>query len=158
MTTVQKVWLSILTIVCILTLILCIDNNQTWRNYFNRENDEVVQDSAALAIQQELTEQAENPSIVEYLQYRNQLIKDKHREDVFLKMPEVVIVDILRDMGTSLSIYDIAEIYENYPDIYNSVQSGAKSQQFLDSLNRFKPDELPQKAPIDSLYIKNHVH
>lgn len=140
MTTGQKIWLSILSVVCVLTLILCLDNNQTWRNYFVRESDEIVQDSTAMSIQQEIEEQtnAENPSIVEYLQYRDKLKEDKRKEAVFLNMPEVVIVDILRDISTDLSIYELVEIYENYPTIYNSVQSGAKSQQYLDSINSIK--------------------
>lgn len=140
MTTGQKIWLSVLSVICVLTLILCLDSNQTWRNYFVRESDEIVQDSTVLSIQQEIEEQtnAENPSIVEYLQYRDKLKEDKRKEAVFLNMPEVVIVDILRDISTDLSIYELVEIYENYPTIYNSVQSGAKSQQYLDSINSIK--------------------
>lgn len=140
MTTGQKIWLSILSVVCVLTLVLCLDNNQTWRNYFVHESDEIVQDSTVMSIQQEIEEQtnAENPSIVEYLQYRDKLKEDKRKEAVFLNMPEVVIVDILRDISTDLSIYELVEIYENYPTIYNSVQSGAKSQQYLDSINSIK--------------------
>ena len=154
MTTFQKIWLGILSIVCIVTLVLCLDNNQTWRNYFNRENDKVVQDSVALEIQGELIEQAENPSIVDYLQFREDLREQKRVEDVFLQMPTVVIIDILREHGTALSAEDIVQIYENYPEIYNIVQSGARSQQYMDSIITDKhnePDELPQKAPIDSV-------
>lgn len=111
----------------------------------------IVQDSAALAIQHELVEQAENPSIVEYLQFREDIREQKRVENVFLSMPTVVIIDILRQHGTALSVEDIVRIYEDYPDIYNTVQSGARSQQYMDSINKNKPDKLPEKAPIDSI-------
>lgn len=110
-----------------------------------------VQDSASIAIQHELVEQAENPSIVEYLQFREDIREQKRVENVFLSMPTVVIIDILRQHGTSLSVNDIVRIYEDYPDIYNTVQSGARSQQYMDSINQCKSDSLLRKAPIDSV-------
>ena len=113
--------------------------------------EEQKTDSAVLAIQHELIEQAENPSIVEYLQYIDQLEEDKRKENVLFTIPKVVIVNILQDIGTSISPYELVDIYENYPNIYNSVKSGAKSQQYLDSIMRFEPDTLPKQAPIDSV-------
>lgn len=119
---------------------------------FRPEREQPIKiDSAAIAIQQELIEQAENPSIVDYLQFREDLREQKRIENVFLEMPTVVIIDILREHGTALSVKDIVELYENYPNIYNTVKSGAKSQQYLDSLNNREPDKLPEKAPIDSI-------
>ena len=110
-------------------------------------------DSTALEIQQELVEKAENPSIEEYLQYKYDLIEQQRMEQVFKKMPDVIIVDILREHGTAISPLDIVEIYENYPETYNSVTSGARSQQYLDSIfrNNKEPDTLPTQAPIDSV-------
>ena len=115
------------------------------------EADPVIED-----IQQELTDSVEvreNPSIVEYLQYRNDLVLQKHQEEVFFNIPTVCLIDILLQHGTSLSIYDIAEIYTNYPETYNIIQSGARAQQFLDSISHAikKPDVLPFQ---DSLKCK----
>lgn len=110
-------------------------------------------DSTALEIQQELVEEAENPSIEEYLQYKYDLIEQQRKEKAFTKMPDVIIVDILREHGTAISPWDIVDIYESCPETYNSVTSGARSQQYLDSIfgNNKEPDTLPTQAPIDSI-------
>lgn len=115
--------------------------------------EEQKTDSTALEIQQELVEEAENPSIEEYLQYKYDLIEQQRKEKAFIKMPDVIIVDILRTHGTAISPWDIVDIYENYPETYNSVTSGARSQQYLDSIfgNNREPDSLPTPAPIDSV-------
>lgn len=118
-----------------------------------RPVEEQVIDSTALEIQQELVEEAENPSIEEYLQYKYDLIEQQRREKAFTKMPDVIIVDILREHGTAISPWDVVDIYESYPETYNSVTSGARSQQYLDSIfgNNKEPDTLPTQAPIDSV-------
>lgn len=116
-------------------------------------------DKSVEEIQQELIEDSveitENPTIVEYLQYREDMIEQQRREKVFMTMPIVVIVDILRTHGTALSPYDIVEIYENYPETYNQIQSGARSQQYLDSIYGREPDPLPNRAPEDTVLL-NH--
>lgn len=134
------------------------DTIDKWVN--NRPNAEQIDESVE-EIQQEIIEDSveiiENPSIVEYLQYREDMIEQQRREKVFITMPIVVIVDILRTHGTALSPWDIVEIYENYPETYNQIQSGARSQQYLDSIqgkNR-EPDPLPLPAPVDSGTITN---
>ena len=110
-------------------------------------------DSAAIAIQHELIEETENPSIEEYLQFKYDLIEQQRKEIVFKSMPDVVIIDILREHGTAISPSDIVDIYENYPEIYNATKSGARSQQYLDSIskNNKEPDKIPDQAPIDSV-------
>lgn len=118
-----------------------------------RPVEEQKVDSAALEIQQELIEEAENPSIEEYLQYKYDLIEQQRKEIVFKSMPDVVIIDILREHGTAISPSDIVDIYENYPKIYNATKSGARSQQYLDSISKSnrEPDRIPDQAPIDSV-------
>ena len=114
-------------------------------------------DSAAIAIQHELIEETENPSIEEYLQFKYDLIEQQRKEIVFKSMPDVVIIDILREHGTAISPSDIVDIYENYPEIYNATKSGARSQQYLDSIcfgihkSNKEPDKIPDQAPIDSV-------
>ena len=134
------------------------DTIDKWVGY--KPTEEQI-DKSVEEIQQEIIEDSveiiENPSIVEYLQYREDMIEQQRREKVFITMPIVVIVDILRTHGTALSPWDIVEIYENYPETYNQIQSGARSQQYLDSIqgkNR-EPDPLPLPAPVDSGTITN---
>ena len=118
-----------------------------------RPVEEQKVDSAAIAIQHELIEETENPSIEEYLQFKYDLIEQQRKEIVFKSMPDVVIIDILREHGTAISPSDIVDIYENYPEIYNATKSGARSQQYLDSIskNNKEPDKIPDQAPIDSV-------
>lgn len=118
-----------------------------------RPVEEQKVDSAAIAIQHELIEETENPSIEEYLQFKYDLIEQQRKEIVFKSMPDVVIIDILREHGTAISPSDIVDIYENYPEIYNATKSGARSQQYLDSISKSnkEPDKIPDQAPIDSV-------
>lgn len=106
-------------------------------------------DAAVEAIKQELTEQTESvPTIEEVLQYRDDMKEYERKVKVFYSMPAVVLIDILRTHGTSLQISEIVDIYESNPDTYNLVKSGARSQQYLDSLLD-KADSII--APIDSV-------
>lgn len=75
------------------------------------------------------------PTIQETLQMREQMKWNQHVDSVFLTMPEVVLTDILINHGTSMSIEDIVTIYESNKNCYNSVLSGARSQQYIDSIN-----------------------
>ena len=121
----------------------------------NKPTEEQVDESAE-EIQQEIIEDSveivENPSIEEYLQFKKDYIEQRRMEKVFMSMPDVIIIDILRQHGTALSIYDIVNIYESYPETYNATKSGARSQQYLDSLQgkSREPDILPELAPVDT--------
>lgn len=130
------------------------DTIDRWTGY---EKPVVAQDETVDSIQQELTDSVEiteNPTVEEYLQYRSDMIEQDRQEKVFKTMPEVVLADILLQHGTALSIYDIVNIYENYPETYNKVQSGARTQQFLDSIHSQsggkEPDMLPKPAITDN--------
>ena len=158
------VWLLLTIITCFIVGIIVYNNNDTIARWANQTRLEKAQkwaeehktDSTALEIQSELIEEAENPTIVEYLQFREDMIEQQRKEEVFKTMPTVVLIDILSQHGTALNVYDIVDIYENYPDTYNIIQSGARAQQFLDSLRQeekknITPDSIPKKAPIDSV-------
>ena len=102
-----------------------------WRNSNTINKDESVE-----TIQNEIiSDTVENHSIEDYLQFRNDMKQQQEAEQIFLNMPDVVLIDILLQHGTELSPYDIGEIYRNYPDTYNEVESGARSQRYLDSIN-----------------------
>ena len=93
----------------------------------------------------------ETYSIAEILQWREHTKELQRIDNVYLNMPEVILIDILLQHGTSLSSADIVYIYESNPETYNLVQSGARAQQYLDSIKVNEPDELPQKAKPDSI-------
>lgn len=76
------------------------------------------------------------PTIQEILQFREDTRYYMHVDSVFLTMPDVVLIDILRQHGTSLSNSDIVTIYESNRDTYNKVMSGARSQHYKDSLDK----------------------
>lgn len=76
------------------------------------------------------------PTIQEVLQFREDTKRYMHIDSVFLTMPDVVLIDILRQHGTSLSNSDIVTIYESNRSTYNKVMSGARSQHYKDSLDK----------------------
>lgn len=132
-------------------------NVETINKWIGNKPTEEQVDESAEEIQQEIIEDSveivENPSIEEYLQFKKDYIEQRRMEKVFMSMPDVIIIDILRQHGTALSIYDIVDIYESYPETYNATKSGARSQQYLDSLQgkNGEPDILPEPAPVDTV-------
>ena len=155
----SKSWLWTILTVIIAAIVgtVVYFNTDTIDRWTGHEKPVAAQDETVDSIQQELidsVEITENPTVEEYLQYRSDMIEQDRQEKVFKTMPEVVLADILLQHGTALSIYDIVEIYENYPETYNKVQSGARTQQFLDSIHSQsggkEPDMLPKPAMIDN--------
>lgn len=100
----------------------------TIKNFFTGENQEEVQIENNSAY--------EDPGCVltiqEILDMREDMRETKRIDSVFLAMPQVVLIDILMNHGTSLSIKDIVYIYESNTSTYNDVLSGARAQKYLD--------------------------
>lgn len=71
-------------------------------------------------------------TIQDILDMREQMREDRRIDSVFLAMPKVVLIDILMQHGTSLSIKDMIYIYESNTSTYNTVLSGARAQKYLD--------------------------
>lgn len=71
-------------------------------------------------------------TIQDILDMREQMREDRRIDSVFLAMPKVVLIDILMQHGTSLSIKDMIYIYESNISTYNTVLSGARAQKYLD--------------------------
>lgn len=127
------VW--IVATVCLLMGIAAVvyEEHDTIENYLHGENQEVVQD----------TLQMEEPvyTIQDYVEIRNQMKEERRIDSVFLAIPDVVLIDILSQHGTDLSITDIVYIYESNSTIYNSVMSGARAQKYLeDSIQKIPKD------------------
>ena len=95
-------------------------------NFLNSVNQEEVQEDPQVIIEEPVT------TIQDILDMREQMREDRRVDSVFLAMPKVVLIDILMQHGTSLSIKDIIYIYESNTSTYNTVLSGARAQKYLD--------------------------
>lgn len=95
-------------------------------NFLNGVNQEEVQEDPQIIIEEPVT------TIQDILDMREQMREDRRVDSVFLAMPKVVLIDILMQHGTSLSIKDIIYIYESNTSTYNTVLSGARAQKYLD--------------------------
>ena len=95
-------------------------------NFLNGVNQEEVQEDPQVIIEEPVT------TIQDILDMREQMREDRRVDSVFLAMPKVVLIDILMQHGTSLSIKDIIYIYESNISTYNTVLSGARAQKYLD--------------------------
>lgn len=95
-------------------------------NFLNGVNQEEVQEDPQVIIEEPVT------TIQDILNMREQMREDRRIDSVFLAMPKVVLIDILMQHGTSLSIKDMIYIYESNISTYNTVLSGARAQKYLD--------------------------
>lgn len=73
-------------------------------------------------------------TVQDYLKFRNGIKEDKRKDSIFLTMPEVILVNILENIGTDLTSHEIVDIYERYKDVYDKVLSGANSQITIETL------------------------
>ena len=94
--------------------------------YADGVNQEEVQEDPQVIIEEPVT------TIQDILDMREQMREDRRVDSVFLAMPKVVLIDILMQHGTSLSIKDMIYIYESNTSTYNTVLSGARAQKYLD--------------------------
>lgn len=95
-------------------------------NFLNGVNQEEVQEDPQVIIEEPVA------TIQDILDMREQMREDRRVDSVFLAMPKVVLIDILMQHGTSLSIKDMVYIYESNTSTYNTVLSGARAQKYLD--------------------------
>lgn len=95
-------------------------------NFLNGVNQEEVQEDPQVIIEEPVA------TIQDILDMREQMREDRRIDSVFLAMPKVVLIDILMQHGTSLSIKDMIYIYESNTSTYNTVLSGARAQKYLD--------------------------
>lgn len=122
-----KVWVVLIT----LTLIgmmgaIIYAERENIANFLNGVNQEEVQEEPQVIIEEPVI------TIQDILDMREQMREDRRVDSVFLAMPKVVLIDILMQHGTSLSIKDMIYIYESNTSTYNTVLSGARAQKYLD--------------------------
>lgn len=106
-----------------------ISETKTFSKLFENENTEEVQES-----QDDVTIVNESETIYSFLQMREEMKEQRWIDSTFMAMPEIVLIDILKQHGTSISIRDIVYIYDSNRDIYNKVEDGANAKKLLDSL------------------------
>lgn len=123
-----RMW-AIVAIIAFIGMIAAIvyAERVTIKNFFTGGNQEEVQIEDSTY---------EDPmcvlTIQEMLDMREEMRETKRIDSVFLAIPQVVLIDILMNHGTSLSIKDIVYIYESNTSTYNTVLSGARAQKYLD--------------------------
>ena len=122
------VWVVLITLALIGTMgAIIYAERENIANFLNGVNQEEVQEDPQVIIEEPVT------TIQDILDMREQMREDRRVDSVFLAMPKVVLIDILMQHGTSLSIKDIIYIYESNTSTYNTVLSGARVQKYLDA-------------------------
>lgn len=123
----RTVWV-IVTILALIGMIGAViyAERKNVANFLNGVNQEEVQEDPQVIIEEPVT------TIQDILDMREQMREDRRVDSVFLAMPKVVLIDILMQHGTSLSIKDMIYIYESNTSTYNTVLSGARAQKYLD--------------------------
>ena len=121
------VWAVLITLALIgMTGAIIYAERENIANFLNGVNQEEVQEDPQVIIEEPVT------TIQDILDMREQMREDRRIDSVFLAMPKVVLIDILMQHGTSLSIKDMIYIYESNTSTYNTVLSGARAQKYLD--------------------------
>lgn len=121
------VWVVLITLALIGMMVAIIyAERENIANFLNGMNQEEVQEEPQVIIEKPVI------TIQDILDMREQMREDRRVDSVFLAMPKVVLIDILMQHGTSLSIKDIIYIYESNTSTYNTVLSGARAQKYLD--------------------------
>ena len=91
---------------------------------------ELIEDTDSISSQQE------EMSISDFLTLRDMMREQAHIEKVFMELEDVIIIDILNNFGTNISIDDIVSIYEGNKETYNKVVAGAEIQKRIqDTIN-----------------------
>lgn len=121
------VWVVLITLALIGVMgAIIYAERENIANFLNGVNQEEVQEDPQVIIEEPVT------TIQDILDMREQMREDRRVDSVFLAMPKVVLIDILMQHGTSLSIKDMIYIYETNTSTYNTVLSGARAQKYLD--------------------------
>lgn len=73
-------------------------------------------------------------SISDVLMFRNELKEQKRIDSVYLSIPDIILVDILKTHGTEIDPNYIVMLYENNSKQYENVLSGSESEKILQSI------------------------
>lgn len=131
-------WYFLLTIIAIIVAgIVMYWQHDNIAKLINPEKQEIVcTDTALIAVEPVRT-------IQDVLQFRKDIREGERIDSIFMSIPDVVLIDILMNHGTSLSNGDIVHIYESNKSTYNTVLRGTEVQKFY--------EDSVLKQPRDSL-------
>lgn len=137
----RAMWITlcILAAIIMATAIFYVQNKDKISEFINPEMDTELQSNVNCTDTIDYSKESVT-TIQDYLDLREEILKSRHIDSVFLTMPEPILIDILTQLGTDLSIKDIVYIYEGNKSIYNKVLDGAKAQKLKDSLEQVKED------------------
>lgn len=96
-----------------------------------------------------ISSQQEEVSISDYISLRDIMREQAHAEKVFMELEDVIIIDILNNFGTDISINDIVSIYEGNKETYDKVVAGAEIQKQLQNI--INPKNKEETEPQDSI-------
>lgn len=100
------------------------------KNTYLSEPD-LIEDTDSISSQQE------EMSISDFLTLRDMMREQAHTEKVFMELEDVILIDILNNFGTDISIDDVVSIYEGNKEVYDKVAVGAEIQKRMqDIINR----------------------
>lgn len=89
---------------------------------------ELIEDTDSISSQQE------EISVSDFLTLRDMMREQAHVEKVFTELEDVIIIDILNNFGTNISIDDVVNIYESNKEIYDKVAAGAEIQKRIQEI------------------------
>lgn len=120
------VW-AIVTILAVIGMIgvIIYAEREPITNFLNGINQEEIQEDTHITLEEPVL------TIQDIIDMREQMREVKRVDSIFLAMPDVVLIDILIQHGTSLSIEDIVHIYRSNTSTYNTILSGARAQKYL---------------------------
>lgn len=109
--------LLVLTVVFITAAITHLYDKNTYLS-----EPELIEDTDSISSQQE------EMSVSDFLTLRDMMREQAHIEKIFMELEDVIIIDILNNFSTDISINDIVSIYESNKEIYDKVVAGAEIQ------------------------------
>lgn len=131
-------WYFLLTMIAIIVAgVVIYWQHNNIAKLINPEKQEIVcTDTASIVVEPVRT-------IQDVLQFRKEVREGERIDSIFMSIPDVVLIDILMNHGTSLSNGDIVYIYESNKSTYNTVLRGTEVQKFY--------EDSVLKQPRDSL-------
>ena len=88
----------------------------------------IISDSTETVYTDTVTTDKSVYTVQDILDFRENLKEGIRIDSIFLTLPEPILVEILTNMGTSLSNKDIVYTYEGNKEYYNNILKGANIQ------------------------------
>lgn len=96
-------------------------------------------DRSVEVLEMDTVEQQETPTVMEVLQWREEMRLDKYVDSVFLVIPTQILTHILVNKGVDLSNHEIVSTYISNKDFYDSL-----IKKSMDIQKEYFPDSIPK--------------